>query len=196
MRFQENIEDKVTLAVPAIEARSDGLTFTYTVTNGSHYRIYLVNQLFHRRGGSGFLVDPNLVYAEVDKNLTLYLRKQLIEVPEDLDVEAPEVPYVTPVAAVTSFAETVNMSFPIEPHDPYHPQPQAQAPYSIHQFSFSLGYLVEDMPVRVTEVSLPSGTKHWWIGYTNLLQRQRLKVIGPLQATMQTIASFREKGRF
>ena len=189
MRFQKNIDDGVSLALPAVAVASDALIFTYVAVNAGPDRVYLVNQLFHRRGAAGFQVDPNLAYAEVGQGPTLHLCKQLVRVPEDLDVEAPEVPYVTPVAPGSSFSETVRLAFPIGPHAPYHPQRRAKEPYSASQFTFSLGYLLEDEPVKAVEVTLRSGTRHWRIDYTELLLRQRLKVTGPIDASLQVIAS-------
>ena len=189
MRFQQNMDDSVTLTVPTVEVASDALTFTYVVVNDSPDRAYLVNQLFHRRGAAGFQVDSNLTYARVGPGPTLHLCKQLIKVPEDLDVEAPEVPYVTPVAAGSSFSETIHLEFPIGPHAPYRAQRRADEPYCAPRFTFSLGYLLEDEPARASEVTLRSGTKHWRVDYTELLLRQRLKVIGPMNASVQVIAS-------
>ena len=191
MRFQQNIDDRVSLTIPTVEVASDALTFTYVVVNGSPDRAFLVNQLFHRRGAAGFQVDSNLTYARVGPGPTLHLCKQLIEVPEDLDVEAPEVPYVTPVAPGSSFSETIRLEFPIGPHAPYRAQRRADEPYCASQFTFSLGYLLEDEPARATEVTLRSGTTHWRIDYTELLLRQRLKATGPIDAGVQVIASLR-----
>jgi hypothetical protein len=49
--------------------------------------------------------------------------------------------------------------------------------------------LLEDEPAGASEVTLRSGAKHWRIDYTELLLRQRLKVTGPINASVQVIAS-------
>jgi hypothetical protein len=186
--FQLNPQDGVTLTVPNIEQYPDKLEFTYVVTNHNPCRIYLVNQLFHRRGAAGFQVDANLVYTEIVQESTLLLRKQLIEVPEELDVEAPEVPYVTRVEAGYSFDETVLIKFPVHLHDPYRRKPDIRESFVISQFYFLLGYILEDEPIRISEVTLPTATKHLRIDYTDLLMRQRLKENGPFQASAQVVA--------
>jgi hypothetical protein len=189
MRFQANIDDGVLLTATDVETRADNMSFTYRMDNGSPYRAYLVNQLFHRRGAEGFQVDPNLTYTELIQGPILHLRKQLIEVPEWLDVEAPEVPYVTPVAAGESFSETINLRCPISPHDPYNLQKRTAEPYNVHRLIFTLGYLLEEQPVSLSEVRLPSGLSHWRIDYTDLLLGQRLATVGPIDATVLVVIS-------
>ena len=187
MRFQVNVQDDVCLTLPEVDISPDRLILTYRIANNSPYRVYLVNQLFHRQGSAGFHVDENLVYAEVSQEQTLLLRKQLIEVPEELDVEAPEVPYVTPVEVDSAFQETLHLEFPIRLYGPYRRQSDSQSLFMTSQFTFSVGYILEDETVRVSKVNLPTGTKHLRIDYTDLLLRQRVKEIGPIQANVQVV---------
>ena len=194
MRFAENVEDGVSLAVAGARVTRSALAFTYRATNGSGVQLHLVNRLFHRRGAAGFLVDPNLVYASLDEGGMLVLRKQLMEIPEEIDVEAPEVPYVTPVAPGVTFSETVRLTLPIRPRDPYLPQPEGE-PHTVSQFTFALGYLISSTPVGVVEVRMPSGEVVPRIDFGDLMRGQRLKVAGPLEARVATTAMCPAKPR-
>lgn len=184
MRFKQNVDDGVVLRIDQTTASATSLELAYTVTNGTGGAIYLVNQLFHRRGAAGFQVDRNLVYAAVGEDRTLSLRKQLIEVPEELDVEAPEVPYLTHLAAGTSYSEAIRVAIPVRLHDPYRPQTTDAPTDTASRVVFSLGYMEADPDVRVSEVDAPSGTHRWLVGYTDLLLRQRIKVAEPFSATV------------
>lgn len=188
MSFPENLDDGIRLALDEVGESDGALQLDYRVENATPHRVWLVNRLFHRRP-AGFEVDPNVVYAGVGPGPVLYLCKQLIEVPEHLDVEAPEVPYVTPLPAGEAVRETVRVAQPVEPHDPYEPQERATEPYVVDQLVFSLGYVLEDEPVDAAATELATGGMQWRIRYDVLLARQRLKAEGPVAATVRVIAA-------
>lgn len=177
----ENIDDGVRLTLHRVEVDHQQLTLVYAIDNGSPSTIYLVNQLFHRLGRAGFQVDPNLAYAMVDAECTLYIRKQMINVPDDMDVEAPEVPYVTVLPSGESFSETVRLSLPVMPHDPYRPQEEADAPYEAPRLSFVLGYVSAEHAFEVHTVTMPDGSTRFRIDYADVRRWQRLKVAGPVE---------------
>lgn len=176
-----NIEDGVQLALQRVEVEQLLLILAYAVDNGSLSTIYLLNQLFHRSGRAGFQVDPDLAYAMVDAERTLYIRKQMIDVPDDMDVEAPEVPYVTALPAGASFSETVRLPLPVMPHDPYRPQEEADAPYEAPRLSFVLGYVSAEHTFEVHTVTMPDGSTRFRIDYADVRRWQRLKVAGPVE---------------
>jgi hypothetical protein len=187
MGSARNVDDGVSLIVTDVQITPSELAFTYRVTNGSGHRIYLVNRLFHRRGAAGFQVDPDVVYSSVEPGRLLTLRKQLAEVPEEIDVEAPEVPYVTPVDPGETFAETVHLAFPVRPHDPYQPQPEGE-PHLVSHFRFILGYLVASEPVAVAEVKSQAGEMLSRIDFADLRRGQRLKEVAPIEGQILTTA--------
>lgn len=188
MNVQTNADDGITLDLQEAGESGDVLQLTYRVENTTPHRAWLVNRLFRRRP-AGFEVDPDVVYVGVDSGPVLHLRKQLVEVPEHIDVEAPEVPYVTPVAAGESFEETVRVPLPVAPHAPYEPQDRADQAYVVEQLVFSLGYVLEDDPVDAAPTELKTGGMQWRIRYHVLAARQRLKVAGPVDAKVKTVVA-------
>ena len=163
----------LSLRLSTLEVSSDALELGYEVRNESPHRVFLVNRL-PRRSPQGLRIDPDLVYAHLQPGPVLVLGKRLIAAPEDLDVEVPEVPYLTPVAAGERFAETVRIPLPVGPHDPYRPQPIVDTVVTVNRLAWLLGYVVEDAPLPASEDELASGGRAWRMDFGELNMRQRL----------------------
>lgn len=187
MHFPTNMADGVSLNVSKVEVTAKTLILSYEVTNDTDYCLYLINRLFHREGSGGFKVDTNLVYSDFEPPHILHLRKQMLAVPEEIDVETPEVPYVTSIAAGKSFQETIRLQLPIELHSPYRFPPPPPATYEVTQLVFSLGYLVADDTVSVEEVTLADGTEQQRIHSGDVSEHQRLKQLDPIPATLSAV---------
>jgi hypothetical protein len=100
------------------------LRVTYTLSNDESETAFAVNRLFERTA-EGFVVGTDVVYASLDGDC-LIIRKHLVEVPDEIDVEAPEVPYVTAIPAGKAMSETIRLSVPVILRDPYR-RPEASA---------------------------------------------------------------------
>jgi len=163
----------LSLRLPTLAVSGDALELGYEVHNEGPHRVLLVNRL-PRRGPQGLHIDPDLVYAHLQPGPVLALSKRLITAPEDLDVEVPEVPYLTPVAAGERFAETLRIALPLRPHDPYRPQPTTNTIVTVERLAWLLGYVVEDGPLSASEDELASGGRAWRMDFGELNMRQRL----------------------
>lgn len=175
MSFVENRDDDIDLSVSAQRLTDTALSLRYTVRNGSTSDAYLVNRLY-RLGELGPEVDPGIVYITREDDGGVTLRKQMLRVPSNIKVETPELPYVTRLAAGSSFEETLRVALPIMPYSPYE---LAQAPVSLGDITmlrFALGYLLADTPLTVREVKRPD-TTYLRIAYEDLFERQCLKVL-------------------
>jgi hypothetical protein len=166
----------LSLRLATLEVSSDALELGYEVSNDSPHRMFLVNRL-PRRSPQGLRIDPDLVYAHLQPGPVLELSKRLITAPEDLDVEVPEVPYLTPVAAGERFAETLRIALPVRPHDPYRAQPMADTAVTVDRLAWRLGYVVEDAPLPASEDELASGGRAWRMDFGELNMRQRLATL-------------------
>jgi hypothetical protein len=113
--------ETVKLVDTQVSVQDGQLRVSYAVTNGTQQKIYLVNRLFHRQP-SGFVVDTNLFYTEVAAGGVLRLVKARVKVPDDMDVEVPEVPYLTELSPGQRFAETATLPLPLEALYPYRPR--------------------------------------------------------------------------
>jgi hypothetical protein len=176
MTGSASFDNALSLRLPTLDVGSDALKLGYEVRNESPHRVFLVNRLTCR-GPQGLRIDANLVYAHLQPGPVLALSKRLITAPEDLDVEVPEVPYLSPVAAGERFAETLRIPLPVRPHDPYRPQPTEDTVVIIDRLAWLLGYVVEDTPLPASEDELASGGRAWRMDFGELNIRQRLETV-------------------
>ena len=179
-----NLQDEISMTLASIELSETSLIFDYTVFNNSPHPVYLINNLFDHHGPAGFQVDSNVVYTTLVPGPILSLSKQLWAAPPGLDVEAAEVPFVSILESRWTMTETLRLALPIEERFPSLSQAPAGDPVVIPQFTFSLGYTIEDQPLVLEEVSLPDGSRHLRPEYSVLIQRQRLKISAPVTAAI------------
>ena len=182
-----NIQDEISMTLASIELTEMTLIFDYTVINNSPHAVYLINNLFDRRGPAAFQVDPNVVYATVEPGPVLSLSKQLMAVPPGLDEETAEVPFVSLLESRWTMTETLRLALPIEERFPAMPQAPTGEVRFFPQFTFTLGYAIEDQPLVLEEVSLTDGSRHKQPQYSALIQRQRLKTSAPVTASIPAI---------
>ena len=101
-----------------VRPSSQALLVEYRFTNRSRRTAFLFN-VIHRAGPSGNREpDVNLVYVQLAGD-SVVLSKKIIPVPPDIDVEKPDVPYVTRVDPGQTFAETINAPLPLKLYAPY-----------------------------------------------------------------------------
>ena len=194
MPFPVNLNDGIGMSVSDVHRTKSSLNFSYQITNENANRIYVINELFHRRGAAGFQVDSNVVYASLDVDMTLNLSKQLIDIPDMMKVEAPETPYVTPFESGQSLDESLQLPLPILPKDPYEPQEESETPKSVSSFFFSVGYVIEDEPLEVKPTTLPDGSRHLRPWYSDVVRRQRLRRSGPHNAQISVLIQISAQG--
>lgn len=105
-----------------VQAGPDSLHIGYEFRNRSAKTAFLFNVL-HRTGLSGGPeTDPNLVYIYQSSG-SIALAKKIFPVPADVDVEKPDVPYVTRVEPGQVFRERFTVPLPLKPWAPYRGQP-------------------------------------------------------------------------
>lgn len=94
-------------------AERGALVLGYEFRNRSARVAFLFNVL-HR----GAEADANLIYAQAVGGVLL-LSKKIIPVPADVDVEKPDVPYVTRVESGATFREKLDVPVPVKLWAPY-----------------------------------------------------------------------------
>lgn len=179
------MEELVAIRLSNVDSGPSNLTVTYTVLNGSPEPIYIVNRLF-RRGRDGFTVDPDVVYSHRNDKGLVHFKKCLVEVPDDLDVEAPEVPYLTQVGAKSEFSETINVRLPAVPRDPYRPQPTLDRVQEAEGFILELGYVIPSNGSGQQRIEVAGGGMEWYLDYSTLHRLQRLWASAPTQLAVAT----------
>ncbi|HEY9850980.1 MAG TPA: hypothetical protein V6D28_16040 [Leptolyngbyaceae cyanobacterium] len=160
----------VTLSAEAL-IKNDRLLLHYEVTNPTNQPIYLVNRVFQWTE-QGFLIKPELIYTELVDN-HLKLTKACIEIPDNIDVEAPIVPFLTQVDAGSRFEESFSLSLPIVPYHPYAVLEKESDSYIFNSFELVIGWLSNE-EFSVQKVKDANGNTQLSGKYTELLKSQHL----------------------
>ncbi len=147
------------------------LTLHYTILNESEQALYLVNRVF-RWTQAGLVVNANVIYTELLQG-SLQLTKACIPVPERMKVEAPSVPYLTPLAAGEQMAEEVQLSLPLKPYHPYDQVASSPAIHVFDSFTFAIGWLPAEK-VSVQSQVRPDGLTLLSTDYGVVIQRQQI----------------------
>lgn len=125
-----------------VERQDKGLRLAYRVTNESEESIFLTTPLV----SSDYIdvSDPERAYTFMDEEGVLHVTKRLWEVPDELDVYAPEVPRLTEVPSGCQFEEAVLLSVPVRMNVPYVDDASAGngAPVETKGITLSIGYLL------------------------------------------------------
>jgi hypothetical protein len=153
----------------------DRLTIDYRVRNDRPQPIYLVNRV-HQWTKAGFSVDPNLIYTQIE-NQTLKLTKAYLDLPENIDVEAPEIPFLTEVASGGEFEETIVKTLPLKPYHPYNLVVSSQSIHRFNAVQFVLGWLPrEGLSVKTVAIA-PYSDLLSVTDWQDLAKSQQLEVV-------------------
>jgi hypothetical protein len=153
------------------DVQDEMLSISYRVHNGLTQPIYLVNRVF-KWSKTGFSVDPSIVYTQLSDG-ELWLTKANLEVPEDFDVEAPDVPFLTKVEAGESFVESFSLPLPLEPYHAYGEVPRVDEASTFNQLKLVIGWLPgEEVTTRTS--TRPDGLTLTSAGYLEVEVVQRL----------------------
>lgn len=144
------------LELKLLEQSEHRLVLGYGMTNERGREVFLLDQLPLIDESGACSLDANRVYVEI-AGAELRLSRQLVQVPEQMVVEAPEVPFLTRLEAGDSIEQQLVVELPAEPFHPYAPPVPADAEWqtrSVEGVSFHLGYLtpLEDDWIRQVEI--------------------------------------------
>lgn len=185
MSADKSQKSDATFDISDVRGGPQTLEFSYSVVNGDDTPLFLDNRLF-RRTPSGFVLDPDVVDAERDESGLVRLSKRLAAIPETLDVEAPEIPYLSRVEAGASFTEQVSVALPIAPHAPYRRGQGLSEEDAVDDFVFTIGYFPADGRAAPALVRVARGGKEWFLDYGSLVQVQQLWTSAPVTAAVTT----------
>lgn len=146
--------DSVQLAAPLAFAEERRLILDYQIANGLSEEIYLVNRLFIWTG-DGMLVDPDLIYTQL-LGSRLRLSKAFVDVPDGLDEEPADAPFLTEVAPYAYFEERIEVPLPLEPFHPYHLLDWQDRVHQFAEVELALGWL----PASEVDTRLVQGRRN------------------------------------
>ena len=149
------------------------LSISYQVHNILEQPIYLVNRVF-KWSDAGFSVDPAIVYTQLSDG-ELWLTKANLDVPENFDVEDPDVPFLTKVEAGETFEESFSLPLPLEPYHAYNQVRRAEEPVSFEQLKLVIGWLPGEA-VNARTTTRPDGLTLTSAGHMEVSDAQMLLV--------------------
>ena len=159
--MSRNLEKAVRLSVDAVAKSREEVSFRYSARNDSGVDVYLFNRLFKVDKIGNHTIDPSKFYCEV-RGSVLHVSKRLVELPDEIDAEYPEVPYLTALPSQERFEERVALRLPVQEYAPYARTRQRDRPESprlCDSIVFTLGYFVAREPDWVEKVVLNGDTE-------------------------------------
>jgi hypothetical protein len=132
----------VSLEASVVSATPDLLVFRYRARNAWDRDLFVFNRIARTEPDGRKHLDANQVYV-VAEGKTLHVSKQLVEVPEDFDVLAPEIPFLTRMSPGATVEEEIRIALPVRESYPYTAASAERAPgekRSCEQLLFTLGY--------------------------------------------------------
>jgi hypothetical protein len=115
-KMSQSSSSELALSVQAaIGARR--LTLSYAVSNRAGRPLFLFNQLHGEFEGDGFPLRTG-GYVELE-NGSVVVSTKLFPVPDDMDVEKPNIPFLTRLEPNGSFKGLLTLELPLSPISPY-----------------------------------------------------------------------------
>lgn len=172
--FRSNRKDAPESRSPRLDCSisTSGL-LRYSVVNGLQHDIFLFTPLNRYENGWS-LPAPGRLYVYWDDDETIHLSKRLWPVPPDVDVYAPEVPYVTVVDAGDRFAEEIQLPGALSLEVPY-PLPAAvPVKKRSRRAIFSIGYFIPQNGKPAVHQVRVSRYEVMQVNYADAVQAQQL----------------------
>ncbi len=121
----------------------DHLKLVYVLDNPAKRDVYLLNRLYLTI--PDWKMSPDVIYVHfIPETRTVWLNKELADIPSGALITSPVAPYVTAVRAGGRFREEVIIPLPMTEYRQYSGEIQAapeKSPYEIYrEVYFSLGY--------------------------------------------------------
>lgn len=182
---ENTLMDQVILEINT-DRKAENLFIDYRVTNRLSKSIYLLNRIFQWTE-KGLEIDPNFIYTELIDG-KLRLTKAFIPVPDDVLVEIPDVPYLSPVKGGAEFRENLHLKLPLEPFHPYYKVNRSNTVHSFDKAELAIGWLVEGS-FDLREGSTPDGEQILAVHHNQAARSQQL-LIGEIDKSVTSAFGF------
>jgi hypothetical protein len=172
-------EADVELTVVSVAREGDTLAVTYAVHNRSPRAVLLTDGLWDVGFSGHQTLAPERAYVDLSGGRVV-LSRMLLPVPEDLMVEAPEVPAVTRVAAGATANRSAVVPLPLRTALPYPTGPeQTRDLADVRDVTLRVGYLPDADAVRLRDGKDAQGSAVKTPEYGPALKAQRVLDSGP-----------------
>ena len=135
-------KEEQTLDVVAEWNKTDrALQIKYQLRNRSNLRVLAFTYLYKEKPSGQRAVDPTLAFVKVDQEGHLQVDKVVPEVPEDIDVEFPIVPYAQLLEPGAESSGVVILALPIKQNIPYAYTSLPALPQETKTAQLRIGYI-------------------------------------------------------
>ncbi|MCP3166083.1 hypothetical protein [Myxococcus qinghaiensis] len=171
---------EVELKVESVTSGPEGLAVAYAVRNATSQAVLLVDGL-PEWGPTGYVgLAPERAYVDLSGDTALLLR-QLVPVPQDTDVEAPEVPALSRVEPGATASRRLVVPLPLRTSMPYASGPEVTRELStVRELRLRVGYVPEAADLRLHGTTESAGLTYRTAEYGQVLTRQQILDSGPL----------------
>ncbi|QSQ11773.1 hypothetical protein [Myxococcus landrumensis] len=170
----------VELKVESVSGGPEALGITYAVHNRSSRALFLLDGLPEWGPTGSVGIAPERAYVDLSGDGAVLLRA-LIPVPEDLDVEAPEVPAVSRVEPGATASRRLVVPLPLRTSMPYATSPEVTRPLSaVRELRLRVAYLPDTGVLRLHGETQAKGQSYRTLEYGQAVSGQQLLDSGPL----------------
>ena len=170
----------VELKVESVAREADTLAVTYAVHNRTARAVLLVDGLMDFGASGHPTLAPERAYVDLSGDSAVLLR-MLVRVPENLDVEAPEVPAVSRVEPGATASRRAVVPLPLRTSLPYPTGPELTRELAqVRELRLRVGYLPDAEGVTLHAGTDSRGQPVQTPEYGPTVTRQQVLDSGPL----------------
>ena len=119
----------------------EALTIPYRLQNSSPKRVLCFTCLFNEAPSGERTIDPTKAFVEIDRQGHVHVDLLTPELPEDVDVEAPVVPYAVLIEPGAAATGEVVLPLPLAERRPYPYGPPRDLPKQSTTAELRVGYV-------------------------------------------------------
>jgi hypothetical protein len=167
-------EADVELRVKPVERTEAGLVLTYEVHNRGSQALWLLERLFESGPTGSLRLDPDKAYVDL-RGSPVVVSRMLHPVPDDMLVEAPEVPAVTRVEPGQTVSRRAVLAVPLRQSLPYASDSAEPLPLEgVRELRLRVGYLVDEPGLELHEAQDPAGGTYKSPSYGKAVKAQKV----------------------
>jgi hypothetical protein len=166
------------LRVTELRFTQDALTVRYSLRGEDKAPVWVVDELFTTSPAGYIHLEPERAYVEAQGSV-LVLTRALLPVPDDLDVESPEVPCVRRLSPGESLTGEIRVPLPPREEQPYR-DARALDLATLRSVKLRIGYLPDSPELELHEMKDDVGRPCRYPSFGPAITRQRFADVGPL----------------
>ncbi|SET53913.1 hypothetical protein [Stigmatella erecta] len=171
------------LRIAGVSRTQNALVVRYSLHGEGKAPVWVLDQLFRSSPAGHYHLEPERAYVEA-RDGVLILSRALRKVPDDVDVESPEVPCVRRLAPAETLTGEIRVPLPLQEDLPYHKGGPLDVA-ALTSVRVRVGYLVDAPDLRFREAKDDQGRVCRSPRYATAVTRQQFAEVGQLPLPAQ-----------